>query len=597
MHTNKKAPQLGARKYKDGGVVHSDTFAFQRATGDAGVNQGAAFPYKSAKTKPQADEAALQRSIDDRDTVVERGNSLSSPYGYFKDGGVVGQVPRLVGGNASPPIPKVGKITGEGTGTSDSIGAKLPVGDAIIPADKVKALGADFFDKLVSIVPKPESIGNAPAVEAQVSNGEFRLPGYVVKYYGNAFVNKLIGDNNVDVNGGKVHAASGVNLNDENSDRLIRQLDQGAQQPVTSAGVTGITSPTVSRPNIPNAEDAGITGSPFPAIVDAAKQFGNVYAKGASEFADRFLPSQTVQQQAPKLSTAEQQNLNQKLNKDALFTSLSPEQQAGQIKAGNASVARQLADPGQIVANLQTIATPSEQFRGQTTDGVYDQGKSQQYLAGVEGLKSRLQPEQLNRLSETAALQRKQDLAGINAGNRIAAENDPVNQDFALQERQGNLDNSLQRQAYRTAREESTVNPVYDINNAGSTVNIPSQIFNAPSLQSGRKAAADPFEQEKINLEREKLRSPTERTVTDEDTGDSKKILERRLPPQLETQKQSGQQDDVEAFSKIPKETLKQLNHLYDSARTEDERNTYVNDFAKKAGISPESVRLSLFNR
>lgn len=44
-----------------------------------------------------------------------------------------------------------GHITGPGTGTSDSIPARLSDGEYVIPAAVVKALGKEFFDKLLAV--------------------------------------------------------------------------------------------------------------------------------------------------------------------------------------------------------------------------------------------------------------------------------------------------------------------------------------------------------------------------------------------------------------------------------------------------------------
>ena len=43
-----------------------------------------------------------------------------------------------------------GPISGPGTATSDSIPARLSDGEYVIPAHVVKALGRDFFDRLLA---------------------------------------------------------------------------------------------------------------------------------------------------------------------------------------------------------------------------------------------------------------------------------------------------------------------------------------------------------------------------------------------------------------------------------------------------------------
>lgn len=61
------------------------------------------------------------------DTVSHWGNVISSFFGGWKEGG---------------------HIQGPGTGTSDSIPAKLSDGEYVIPADVVDKLGVEFFEKL-----------------------------------------------------------------------------------------------------------------------------------------------------------------------------------------------------------------------------------------------------------------------------------------------------------------------------------------------------------------------------------------------------------------------------------------------------------------
>ena len=45
---------------------------------------------------------------------------------------------------------KRGEVRGPGTGTSDSIPARLSDGEYIIPAEVVRRKGTDFFDKLLN---------------------------------------------------------------------------------------------------------------------------------------------------------------------------------------------------------------------------------------------------------------------------------------------------------------------------------------------------------------------------------------------------------------------------------------------------------------
>lgn len=50
--------------------------------------------------------------------------------------------------NGGQPMPP-GEVEGEGTGTSDSIDARISDGEYIIPADVVEAKGVEFFDRIV----------------------------------------------------------------------------------------------------------------------------------------------------------------------------------------------------------------------------------------------------------------------------------------------------------------------------------------------------------------------------------------------------------------------------------------------------------------
>lgn len=54
-----------------------------------------------------------------------------------------------------------GKIAGKGTGTSDSITAKVSTGEYIVPADVVQSLGVRFFDELKNHFHTPAEIQNA----------------------------------------------------------------------------------------------------------------------------------------------------------------------------------------------------------------------------------------------------------------------------------------------------------------------------------------------------------------------------------------------------------------------------------------------------
>lgn len=89
-------------------------------------------------------------------------------------GNLMGQfLPSLLkpsGGSTLPPLGQIdwdvpdgfangGKVEGPGTGTSDSIPARLSAGEYVIPADVVKKKGTEFFDKLLEKNHKPVNLG------------------------------------------------------------------------------------------------------------------------------------------------------------------------------------------------------------------------------------------------------------------------------------------------------------------------------------------------------------------------------------------------------------------------------------------------------
>ncbi len=74
---------------------------------------------------------------------------------------------------------KGGIIRGPGTGTSDSIHTKVPVGAAIIPAHVVETVGKEALDNL--------------EVDAALSDGEYQLSPETVKRLGTPLVERLIG--------------------------------------------------------------------------------------------------------------------------------------------------------------------------------------------------------------------------------------------------------------------------------------------------------------------------------------------------------------------------------------------------------------------
>ena len=207
---------------------------------DSGAFKATPSRYDLARANQRADDYAAQQAQNDKERSFQDSvnsipaeqqydmNQLSrnNPVAYnaainsvtadkakdvleFKKGGVV--PPQLGRGKTQlSVVPKLGRIKGEGNGTSDSIKARLPVGDAIIPANVVNELGEDFFKKLMMVVPDNEQ-SEQPSIAAKVSNGEFRLPASVVQFFGETFINKLIGSaGNVQEESAEGYASGGI---------------------------------------------------------------------------------------------------------------------------------------------------------------------------------------------------------------------------------------------------------------------------------------------------------------------------------------------------------------------------------------------------
>lgn len=73
-------------------------------------------------------------------------NAAGAAYGGRADGGAI-DTPEYADGRRVVEGP--GRVSGPGTGISDSIPARLSDGEYVIPADVVKRKGVEFFDKLL----------------------------------------------------------------------------------------------------------------------------------------------------------------------------------------------------------------------------------------------------------------------------------------------------------------------------------------------------------------------------------------------------------------------------------------------------------------
>jgi hypothetical protein len=97
-----------------------------------------------------------------------------------------------------------GMVTGPGSGTSDSIPARLPGGrlgavsngEYVVPPKVVAALGADFFEHLLERLhneaPGHASVPPPGAPEVGLQNGAFVVPADVVAALGRDFFDKLV---------------------------------------------------------------------------------------------------------------------------------------------------------------------------------------------------------------------------------------------------------------------------------------------------------------------------------------------------------------------------------------------------------------------
>ena len=99
---------------------------------------------------------------------------------YYRDGRVV--------------YAEGGKITGPGTGTSDSIATEKQPGTYILSADTVRAVGTkklhDLMEK-AGVRPGHGGSSDGAGVPVRLSNGEWSMPPEVTDYYGEEFFNNM----------------------------------------------------------------------------------------------------------------------------------------------------------------------------------------------------------------------------------------------------------------------------------------------------------------------------------------------------------------------------------------------------------------------
>lgn len=87
-----------------------------------------------------------------------------------------------------------GRVSGPGTGTSDSVSAIKKPGTYVLSADTVRAIGTkkvrDIMEK-AGVRPGDGTASDQGGVPVKLSNGEWALPPEVTNYYGEEFFNKL----------------------------------------------------------------------------------------------------------------------------------------------------------------------------------------------------------------------------------------------------------------------------------------------------------------------------------------------------------------------------------------------------------------------
>lgn len=110
----------------------------------------------------------------------------------LKDGGVVRRTAIPIRNRLH--LADGGKITGPGTGTSDSVSAIKAPGTYILSADTVHAVGTKKLHDLMhkaGVRPGENTEPPATGVPVRLSKGEWDMPPDVVKYYGHDFFDKM----------------------------------------------------------------------------------------------------------------------------------------------------------------------------------------------------------------------------------------------------------------------------------------------------------------------------------------------------------------------------------------------------------------------
>jgi len=155
------APKLGKTRkgYAEGGVVESYADRYLRMHGVA-ADPAMIARHDKAGGQQQAAYAAQQRELAKPAPVVEQAStfvpsqSIDAPVDPANPYSAQSEAKYLQTGHYA----EGGVIKGPGTGSSDSIPAKLSDGEFIIPAHIVKKFGVDFFNDLIGNEEEAQSV-------------------------------------------------------------------------------------------------------------------------------------------------------------------------------------------------------------------------------------------------------------------------------------------------------------------------------------------------------------------------------------------------------------------------------------------------------
>jgi len=151
------------------------------------------------------------------------------------DGGSMGKYGYADGGGA---------VAGPGGPVDDEVGANVPEGAYVIPADVVETLGVDFFDKLEqdSSGTKPGTEGMVDRIRAKLSNGEYVMSPSTVQRKGRKFFDDLVE---------KYHTPAAEQSEDYQEDNQGAQAGEAEQQFGANASAMGIGPPGVTETRDP----------------------------------------------------------------------------------------------------------------------------------------------------------------------------------------------------------------------------------------------------------------------------------------------------------------------------------------------------------